>query len=224
MAPHSNPQRGNTMNKTLIAMASTLLLTGTMSFAASAQSSGYYDSYGRYHPSAYDSRDDVYQDYGRYDDRYDNRYDDRYVDTRADRDRDGVYDRYDRYDDLRGVSWDRDRDGMNDRYEDHGVRPYADRDRDGVPDRYDRRDDRRYAQRRFQAGRYYAPRNYRYVRYDIGSRLPAGYYGSSYYIDYRPYGLNPPPRGYRWNRVGSDAYLVSVTNGLVREVIYSLFY
>ena len=80
------------------------------------------------------------------------------------------------------------------------------------------------AHRRFQAGRYNAPRGYRYVRYDIGSRLPQGYYGNNYHVDYRPYGLSAPPRGYRWNRVGSDAYLVSITNGVVRQVMYSLFY
>jgi Ni/Co efflux regulator RcnB len=216
------------MKKSLIAMTSALLLAG-VSFAASAQSTGYYDSYGRYHQGVsddrYDSRDD-----SRYDSRDYPRYD------TQDLDRDGVNDRYDRYDDRANVSWDRDRDGMNDRYEnqrdrrdgyygDNDRRGYGDRDRDGVPNRYDRNDNRRYAaHRRYQAGRYNAPRNYRYVRYNVGSRLPMGYYGNSYYIDYRPYGLMAPPRGYRWNRVGSDAYLVSITNGVVRDVIYSLFY
>ena len=54
-------------------------------------------------------------------------------------------------------------------------------------------------------------------------RLPVGYYGISYYVDYRPYGLSAPPRGYRWNRVGNDVYLVSTRNGLISDVIYSLF-
>ena len=220
------------MKKTLLAMTSALLLTGTMSFAASAQSNGYYDSDGRYHDGAYASRYDdnsSYDDDGGYED--DSRYDDssRYADSRADLDRDGLDDRYDRYDNRGGQSWDQDRDGMNDRYENdryqrNGLSAYGDRDRDGVPNRYDRRDDRRHGHNRFQAGRYNAPRNYRYVRYDIGSRLPPGYYGNNYYVDYRPYGLSAPPRGYRWNRVGSDAYLVSVTNGVVRQVMYSLFY
>ena len=68
-----------------------------------------------------------------------------------------------------------------------------------------------------------APRDYRHARYSYGSRLPRGYWGSSYYIDYRPYGLAPPPRGYRWNRVGNDVYLISVRDGLIAEAIYSLF-
>lgn len=205
------------MKKTLIAMTAALLLTGAAN--ASAQSAyGYYD------------RDDG---------DYSEEYRDRYADTRDDLDRDGVYDPYDRYDDRRGTSWDEDRDGMNDRYElddrngydDRNA--YNDRDRDGVANRYDRYDNRydgrhdnrrNYARHRYQAGRYYAPRNYRYLRYNVGSRLPTGYYGSNHYIDSRPYGLALPPRGYRWNRVGSDAYLVSVTNGLVRDVMYSLFY
>jgi Ni/Co efflux regulator RcnB len=228
------------MKKTLLAITSALLLTGAMSSTASAQD-GYYDN---------DDRDDgrYAQAYGdRHDDRYDDRQDERdggYVDRNGryverndgyddrvranrygneDRDRDGVHDRYDRWDNLRRVSWDVDRNGVNDRYQ--GNRRVGDRDRDGVPNRYDRYDDRRYqATQRYNGGRYVQPRNYRYTRYDIGSRLPPGYYGSNYYVDYRPYGLSAPPSGYRWNRVGSDAYLVSVTNGVVRDVIYSLFY
>ena len=43
--------------------------------------------------------------------------------------------------------------------------------------------------------------------YSYGTRLPTGYWGSSYYVDYQPYGLAPPPQGYRWNRVGNDVYL-----------------
>ena len=130
-------------------------------------------------------------------------------------------------------SWDRDRDGRNDRYEadryDSRDGRYDNRDNDNRYDRgdnrYDRRDNRRQmARHRYQAGRYHAPRGYRYARYNIGSRLPPGYYGNNYYVDYRPYGLSSPPRGYRWNRVGSDAYLVSISNGIVRDVIYSLFY
>jgi Ni/Co efflux regulator RcnB len=75
----------------------------------------------------------------------------------------------------------------------------------------------------YTAPRYAAPMGYAYNRWNVGTRLPYGYYGSRYYIDYRPYGLAAPPYGYRWNRVGNDAYLVSTTNGLIAEVIYSLF-
>lgn len=207
------------MKKTLLAITSALLLTGAMTSTASAQSSGYYDRDGRYISGAYDDRDD-------------DRYNDRYTDSREDLDRDGVYDEYDRYDNRSNQSWDRDRDGQNDRYEadrnDSRDGRYDNRYNDNRYDRgdnrYDRRDNRRQmARHRYQAGRYNAPRGYRYARYNIGSRLPMGYYGNNYYVDYRPYGLSAPPRGYRWNRVGSDAYLVS-GNGIVRDVIYSLFY
>lgn len=219
------------MKKTLLAITSALILTGAMSSTASAQS-GYYDRDDNYSYDAYDDHDD--------DDRYDDRYSDsRYRDLRDDFDRDGISDQYDTYDNRNNISWDRNRDGRNDRYQagndDHDGHydsrdgrydnRYNDNRYEHGDNRHDRRDNRRgLAQRRYQAGRYYAPRGYRYVRYDIGSRLPQGYYGNNYYVDYRPYGLSAPPRGYRWNRVGSDAYLVSITNGVVRQVMYSLFY
>lgn len=123
---------------------------------------------------------------------------------RGDRDHDGIRNSQDRYDNRIGKH---------------------DHDRDGIPDRYDRHDHRRHvAVRRYHAPRYIAPRNYRYVRWNVGARLPVGYYGSRYYIDYRPYRLPPPPRDYRWTRVGNDVYLVSIRSGLVRDVIYSIFY
>ena len=122
---------------------------------------------------------------------------------------------------------DRDRDGVPnayDRHDDRGARRSRDRDCDGISNRFDRRDGRHHQARRVYDGpRYYAPRDYRYTRYTYGSRLPRGYWGDRYYVDYRPYGLAPPPRGYRWNRVGSDVYLVSVRDGLIVEAIYSLF-
>ena len=63
------------MKKTLLAVASALILGGTLSGAALAQSSGYSDRDSGYQDSRYD--DDRYDD-DRYDDdaRYDNRRDD----------------------------------------------------------------------------------------------------------------------------------------------------
>lgn len=231
------------MKKTMLAIASVLLLGSAISAPASAQSAGYYDSQGYYHSDDGDSRygDSRYGDsrYGdsRYGDQgysgqgYNGQYqdDDRYADPQyndgrndqygnEDLDRDGVYDRNDIYDNRSNTTWDRDGDGRNDRYDQGGgYNPAYDHSRDG---RYSRH----MARHRYHGGRYMQPRSYRYSRYDIGSRLPANYYGSSYYVDYRPYGLSSPPRGYRWNRVGNDVYLVSTYNGLIRDVIYSLFY
>lgn len=218
------------MKKSLLAVASALILGGAMTGSASAQSGDYYDRDGGYPDTRYESDDrygdDRYDSERYYDDRYDDRNDGRRDDYRAGRqdiDGDGIDDRHDIYDNRNRVSWDRNRDGVNDRYDrDGGYDPVSDRNRDGH--REGRFNDRRHAHKRYRAGRYQAPRNYRNSRYALGSRLPAGYYGSSYYVDYRPYGLSQPPRGYRWNRVGNDVYLVSINNGLIRDVIYSLFY
>jgi Ni/Co efflux regulator RcnB len=85
--------------------------------------------------------------------------------------------------------------------------------------------DLRKAERRYQAGRYQAPRGYKYHAWRKGERLPQGYYASRYSIrEYNRYGLHAPPRGYQWTRVGNDAVLVGVTSGLVSAVVSQLFY
>jgi Ni/Co efflux regulator RcnB len=187
------------MKKTVLALTTALLLAGSVATTASAQTY-YYDgsSYSRY----------------------------------GDVDRDGVPNRYDRYDNRyeydrwghRIISYDRDCDGMVDRYD-----PYApdvnDVDCDGVSDRYDNYYNRAYSSPRSYYGpRYVAPYGYRGGHWSVGNYLPSSYFGSSYYIDYRPYGLRVPPYGYRWNRVGNDVYLVSIRNGLIAEVVYDLFH
>jgi Ni/Co efflux regulator RcnB len=205
------------MKKTILALTSALLLAG----AGAATAQTYYYDYG-YGQSpqywSYDSdRDGVEDRYDRYDNRYD-RYDDR-------------YDRYDdryayssRYND-RAMTRDRDCDGVPNRYDYNDRYNARDRDCDGIANRFDRIDDRTYrARTRYSAPtRYYAPSGYRYQVYDVGTYLPRGYYGSSYYIDYRPYGLSPPPYGYRWVRVGNDVYMVQTRNGMIVEAVLSLF-
>jgi Ni/Co efflux regulator RcnB len=214
------------MKKLLLAAATGVLLLGS---AGAAFAQDRYDGYDYGDRSSYDVDD------GRYDDRYDERDDGRY-DERDD----GRYDqRYDpRYDahrqdaryDNRGYardgrrSRDRDCDGIPDSRDRNIGRDRHDRDCDGINNRFDRRDGRAHqARRQYDGPRYYAPRNYRDTRYSYGNRLPAGYWGNRYYIDYQPYGLSAPPPGYRWNRVGDDVYLVSVRNGLIAEAVYSLF-
>jgi Ni/Co efflux regulator RcnB len=212
------------MKKTLLAATAALLFAGAFSATAAAQSGYYDDGRGdRYSADQYDDRydrddrDDRYEDRdGRYDDRRydDRRYDDRHYDGR----RDGRYGR-----DGRRAGRDRDCDGIPSRY-DRYERNVRDRDCDGVHNRFDRRDGRRHTARmRYDAGRYMAPRGYRYSQWNVGSRLPMGYYGSPYYVDYNRYGLNAPISGYRWNRVGNDVYLVDPRSGLIAEVVYSLF-
>jgi Ni/Co efflux regulator RcnB len=220
------------MNKSLLAVTTAALLLGSIS-AASAQSAysqppygddasyGYSDRYDPNYDARYDSRDNGRYDErsdSRYDNRYDNRYDDRYDNRYSGRD-----DRYDRYGDN-GNLHDRDCDGISDRYDRNDSRSVNDRDCDGISNRFDRRDGRHHnARRSYAVSSYHAPSGYRYARYQYGSRLPRNYWGNNYYIDYRPYGLAPPPSGYQWNRVGNDAYMISMQNGMVAEAIYSLF-
>ena len=106
----------------------------------------------------------------------------------------------------------------------HDNRDKKGKDCNGNNNRFDRRDGRAHdARRSFEGPRYVGPRDYRYVRYDSGARLPQGYYGGGYYVDHQAYDLAPPPQGYRWNRVGTDVYMVSVRDGLIAEAVYSLF-
>ena len=103
--------------------------------------------------------------------------------------------------------------------------------------RQDNRDDRReyrqeqraygrwqQSQRRYSAGRYYAPRGYQQRDWSYGQRMPS-YYRSNQYVvnDYGRYGLRAPPRGHHYVRSGNDAILTSVATGLVVAVIASLF-
>jgi Ni/Co efflux regulator RcnB len=210
-----NLEEENAMKKTLLALGTTLMLA-----AGSASAQTYYYDYGYgndpYYYSYDSDRDGVQDRYDRYDNRYDryddryDRYDDRYV--------------YDRYSTQRGM--DRDCDGVPNLYDRNDRYNARDRDCDGIPNRFDRINDRTYRARvtYVAPSRYVIPYGYRgYSTYRVGSYLPRGYYGSSYYIDYRPYGLSPPPYGYRWVRVGNDVYMVRTNNGLVAEVVYSLF-
>ena len=93
--------------------------------------------------------------------------------------------------------------------------------------REDRRDYRRYvqAQRRFDAPSWAAPRGYAYRPYRYGQVLPAPYRVRSYAI-HQPqrYYLDPAPYGYQWHRVGNDAVLSSLSNGLIMSVVSGLFY
>jgi Ni/Co efflux regulator RcnB len=114
-----------------------------------------------------------------------------------------------------------------------------DNDHDGIVNHYDNVDNRftwntsryRYSTRHvyttvtpFTGPAYVAPIGYRYSRYNVGAVLPRTYYGDPYYIDYTPYDLPPPPYGYRWTRVGNDVYLVQTRNGMIADVVYSLFH
>jgi len=154
-------------------------------------------------------------------------------------------DRYGRDHDGDRNHWDRDRrDRDGARHRDGGRRDwdgdrnrysYSHRDNDRRWDRRhgdnDRRWDRDHHRRwegnryRYRApARYVYPHGYASYRWNVGHRLPRSYYGSSYYVDYRPYGLAPPPYGYRYVRVDNDVVLVAIATGLISNIIHDLFY
>jgi Ni/Co efflux regulator RcnB len=99
------------------------------------------------------------------------------------------------------------------------------RDDHGYPQRSPAVDQRHFATHHYAPPRrYIAPRGYQSSsRWSAGSRLPSGYYGSSYYVDNTRYGLRAPPRGQRWVRVDHDVYLVSIASGVIASVLYGIF-
>lgn len=103
--------------------------------------------------------------------------------------------------------------------------------------RQDNRDDRRefrqeqraygrwqQSLRRYNAGRYHAPRGYQQRDWSYGQRMPS-YYRSNQYVvnDYSRYGLRAPPRGYHYIRSGNDVVLAAIAGGLITAVIAGLF-
>jgi Ni/Co efflux regulator RcnB len=83
----------------------------------------------------------------------------------------------------------------------------------------------RWAPQRYAAPvRYVYPAGYRSYAWRVGERLPPSYRGSMYYVDYRPYGLAPPPYGYHWVRVGNDVVLMAIATGIIAEVLHDIFY
>jgi Ni/Co efflux regulator RcnB len=163
---------------------------------------------------------------GRRDDRRDDRRDNRRDDRRDDRSDWRADRRDDRRDNRRDDRRDNRRYDVRIGYNDHR---YDGRRYD--VSRYSRHNDRRwngnhwYPQYRYRAPvRYVYPRGYRSYQWRVGSRLPSNYYGSNYYVDYNAYRLPPPPYGYNWVRVDRDVVLVSIASGLIRDILYGLYY
>ena len=80
------------------------------------------------------------------------------------------------------------------------------------------------APQRFRVAPYRAPPGFYSRSWSFGDRLPFGWFGSSYYLNFGSYGLPYPPIGAEWVRVGSDALLVDVWTGEVLSVYYGLFW
>jgi Ni/Co efflux regulator RcnB len=63
----------------------------------------------------------------------------------------------------------------------------------------------------------------RVVVYQTGQYLPRDYYvNRTYYVQPTVYGLQPPPPGYEWVRVGNNVYLTQTNTGLISQVIANL--
>jgi Ni/Co efflux regulator RcnB len=101
---------------------------------------------------------------------------------------------------------------------------------DAREDRHDARQQQRAyarwqpAERRYNAGRYQAPRGYQTRQWAYGQTMPS-YYRSNQYVvsNYGQYGLQAPPRGYQYVRSGNDMVLSNSNNGMIAAVIASLF-
>ena len=132
----------------------------------------------------------------------------------------------------RGDRYEQRQDRRDDRRDDR-----QDRREDRREWRQDNRDDRRearqdarayarwqQAQRRYNAGRYQAPRGYAVRNWSYGQRMPS-YYRSNQYVvsDYGRYGLRQPPRGYQYVRSGNDVVLTAIATGLITAVIAGMF-
>jgi len=79
--------------------------------------------------------------------------------------------------------------------------------------------------RRFRIAPYRPPAGFYNHRWAFGEFLPRPYWARDYWLmDFAAYGLEPPPYGAVWVRVGSDALLIDEYSGEVITVAYDVFY
>ncbi len=91
--------------------------------------------------------------------------------------------------------------------------------------RQDRRDDRRWDGPRYRGSAYAHPRGFAYRPYGLGYRLPPAYFGRGYWIGNPGYFRLPPAGwGARWVRVGPDALLIRVSNGLILRAVRGIYW
>ncbi len=80
------------------------------------------------------------------------------------------------------------------------------------------------ASKHYDAGVYVGPSGYVYSRYAVGMRAPAMFRGGHATLEhYSTYGLETPPDGLTWIRVGNDALLIDGATGEVVQADYGLF-
>jgi len=81
------------------------------------------------------------------------------------------------------------------------------------------------APQRFHVGSYVRPSGWYSHRWTFGEFLPSFFFARNYWIlDWGGYGLDDPPPGTIWVRVGDDALLIDEYSGEVIEVAYGIFY
>ena len=80
------------------------------------------------------------------------------------------------------------------------------------------------AARSFKIGPCHRPSGWVDRRWTYGQFLPRAYWISQYVLaDYWLFGLEIPPAGYEWVRVGADAILVNILDGGILQVEYGVF-
>lgn len=104
-------------------------------------------------------------------------------------------------------------------------------DRRGGWDRDDRRrgyghgPDARWNGPRYRGPAYFHPQGYNYRPWGVGYRLPSSYFGNRYLIGNPGYYRLPPAYGgTRWIRVGPDALLIRLGDGIVLRAVRGLYW
>ena len=80
------------------------------------------------------------------------------------------------------------------------------------------------AARSYRIGPYHRPSGWVDRHWAYGDHLPRSYWAAQYLLaDYWLFGLEVPPVGYEWVRVGADALLIDVNSGVVLQAEYGVF-
>ena len=80
------------------------------------------------------------------------------------------------------------------------------------------------AARSYRIGPYHRPSGWVDRHWGFGDRLPRAYWAPQYLLaDYWLFGLEVPPVGYEWVRVGADALMIDTATGEVLQVEYGVF-
>jgi Ni/Co efflux regulator RcnB len=94
----------------------------------------------------------------------------------------------------------------------------------GHRERHDR-DDWRWERQRYRGPADIHPRGYGYQPWGVGYRLPPAYFSGRYYIGNPGYYRLPPAYyGTRWIRVGPDALLIRIGDGIVLRAVRGLYW